>query len=158
MDYDALDIAGEINRDVRRHGVVKQNAVIPQGDVYLHCLSGRTNLDSIVEDRQALEARIQKVWPDFRLGTIGKVTDDLRLVTGNSLGASHRIREEDRGLVTLYAPSSDASPLEGPVLIVKGPGVILDHAEHAQHELPEGTYQVIMQRDHAFEEMQRVQD
>ncbi len=149
----------EATQKLRIHHDTKEGQVIPQGDVYLHVLSGRSERAEIEADRSDLVRRIQQAgaWPDFRLGKLGEVTNELQLVQGTSRGSRHSIRQEDAGAVTIYKPAQDAHPLEGPV-IVANERVDLVHPDHAPHSLPAGTYQVIHQRDWASEEARRVQD
>lgn len=144
-----LSDAQAADHETRYHEIVKQWEVVPQGDCNLHAIG---SLDS----RGELEARIRKHWPDFRIGELGEITDDLQLVPGSTLGSRHCIRESDREFVTVYRPGRGASPLVGPT-IVAAARISIDHPEHADHSIPAGTYQVVYQRDHAAE-MARLAD
>lgn len=153
MDFiEAIERAAEgADRSVRYHEIVKEGDVIPQGDVYLRRIASESD-----EDRRALEREIRAFWPDFRLGPLGPETRQRQLVQGNTIGSRHEIDAPDMAHVTLYAPSSEAGPLEGPVIVAHG-RFLLVHPEHASHSIPEGVYQVTHQRDHALE-MARIAD
>lgn len=144
-----MEDAQAADREPRFHEVVKQLEVVPQGDCNLHAIGS-------LEGRSELEKRIRKVWPDFRMGALGMVTTDSQLVPGSTIGSRHVIRAEDRGFLTIYAPSGDASPLVGPTIVATA-RFVLEHPEHAAHSIPAGVYQVVYQRDHAAE-MARLAD
>lgn len=151
MDFmdQILSDAAAADRETRVHNIVKEQQVIPQGDCNLHRLAS-------IEDRPAFEKRIQKAWPDFRIGKMGKVSTDPQLVPGHSMGSRHVIAYPDREVVTIYAPGEGASPLVGPLLVATDRFTI-EHPEHAAHEIPAGVYQVLYQRDFAVE-MARLAD
>lgn len=153
MNDGILDIVVEVDKDIRVHPNFKPGHVVPQGDIYLHMLSGGTDKTSIQADRKELETRLRKNWSDFRLGKLGEITNVRQLVQGNSIGSRHSID----GNATIYAPDKGATPLEGPVIVAHEKCRLI-HPEHAHHEIPEGTYQVVFQRDFITEEIQRVTD
>lgn len=150
---DLFDIVSITDHDIRIHDIVKEFQGIPQGDVLL------VRIPNLDKGRTELQSLLQQQWgQDFRLGAVGNQTNNLKLVTGSSLGARHCIDENDRAYVTVYSPTwQDASALEGPVIVATS-RFTLRHPEHAAHSMPSGIYQVLYQRDFAFDQLRRVQD
>lgn len=148
MEIDVYDVVANEDQRVRKHNIVKEGDVIPQGDIYLTRIS-----DDVLEGRQTMQKTLNKQWSDFRFGKMGKETQNRQLVPDNTMGSRHIVEGE----VTIYAPGHDRHALEGPV-IVAGERFMLTHPEHASHSIPEGTYQVTYQRDYTSEEARRVMD
>ena len=146
---DILDIVGEVNREMREHEFLKEGQAIRQGDVYLVKISDKD------VGRKLLEKTLQsKHGSTFHFGHIGPTTNNRQIVADSTLGSRHTIREN---YVIVYDTLPMSHLLEGPV-IESSSRFTLDHPEHASHSLPEGTYQVLYQRDWAFETIRRVAD
>lgn len=77
---------------------------------------------------------------------------DLQLAPGDTKGSRHML-SHDR--VSMFV-NKDADALTGPV-IKSGDGVVVEHPEHGNVELPPGTYGITYQRAFA-EEIRRVAD
>src|ERR1051326_3678595 len=77
-------------------------------------------------------------------------THTLVLAKGEVTGHSHCIAESDR---------ANACMVDGKlVLEVTGPSATLTHDEHAPITLPQGTYEIRIQREYAPAEIRRVVD
>lgn len=147
-NVDIFSIVAEEDQRVRYHNIVKENEAVPQGDVYL------VRIADMKEGRKALERMLSERWSGFKFGKIGQVTTVRQLVSDNTMGSRHVVEGDG---VTIFGRSHEAHALEGPVIVADS-RFTLAHPEHAHHSIPEGTYQVIYQRDWAFEEAQRVAD
>lgn len=150
---DMLALAREYDEATRVHDVVKEYQHVLQGDLAV------VRIPDLEKGRESLTKLTQAIpgWESFRLGPIGPETDNLQLVDGITPGSRHCVDERDRSIVTVYARSSQAHELEGPVIVAKGRWR-LTHPVHADHEMPEGIYQVKHQRDFAYEEARRIAD
>lgn len=153
MDANVYDILETMDAEVRFHEIVKDGQAAPQGDILL------TRISDLQTGRAELEKQMKARWGDtFVLSPVGLKTDDLQLIQGRSTGSRHCIREEDRGVVEVYAPTwATATLLEGPVIVASDRFVVA-HPDHAHHSLPAGIYQVTYQMDFAQGSLQRSQD
>lgn len=149
--YDHIaEAAAQADHEPRIVELVKELHGVRQGDLYLWRVAS-------IGDREPLAEMLRSVWPDFQLGQIGAKTPNRQLVPGTTHGSRHEISATDAASVAIYTPSRGAHPCEGP-LVVADVRFSIVHPEHAEIQLPAGTYQVIYQRDWALEEAQRVQD
>lgn len=110
--------------DTRRVHRIEPGQGVRQGDVYLRC----------VEQVKRGAERFMTVGP----GAKGKL--------GQRDAAGDRHTVTSTGQVEFYARKS-RSPLVGPVLVATK-RMLVSHPEHADIELPAGTYEVSYQRAH----------
>lgn len=149
--YDRIaEAAAQADHEPRLVDMVKELHGVRQGDLYLWRVAS-------IEEREPLAEMLRRAWPDFRLEKLGPKTSNRQLAPGTTRGSRHEISAADAAAVSVYAPSQESHPCEGP-LIVADVRFSIVHPEHAEIQVPAGTYQVIYQRDWAFEEAQRVND
>lgn len=117
---------------------IEIGSVLHQGDVYLHCVA-----DDHPRGKQ-----------------IGR--DQTQIAVGTNAGARHviegkvRVFEGKKLPDTVKVTNARIIPeILGPVVVVEEPAS-LTHPEHANHNIPAGTYQVHYQLD--LRTMQRVAD
>ena len=149
MDYIAEQAASADYED-RDALIMKPFSHVRQGDVYLVLLP---SLDS----REKLAGRIKELVPDFFITELGNRSDNLQLAPGETRGSRHMVSAKDAKVVDIYSPKRGAHACEGPVVVANGRWT-LEHPEHANVSMPDGTFQVLYQRDVSFEEARRVAD
>lgn len=100
---------------------------------------------------------VENLAKDVDLTSMKKVERDrgrVVLAYGEVTGHAHAIADPD---VELFAPG-EASILAERYLQVGPAGATLTHEEHAAIALPEGVYEVRLQREYSPAELQRVAD
>lgn len=149
--YDRIaQTAAQADHEPRVVSLVKELHGVRQGDLYLWRVAS-------TDEREPLAELLRSAWPEFHLGKIGERTSNRQLAPGTTRGSRHEVADGDARALTIYAPSRGGHPCEGPLIVADGRFSVV-HPEHAEIQLPAGTYQVIYQRDWAFEAAQRVQD
>lgn len=131
--------ATTVDATARTNLEMKPGDVARQGDVYV----------IMVENREDLY-EIHKGLPR---SSIGEKTEDRQIAFGSSNGARHIAL----GPVTIYSPSNDASPLEGPYIEASGKWE-LTHPEHADHVFPAGKFCITFQTDLSGNKTGRIKD